>query len=87
MPTRVLGNISLSNFVRGPAKYFDLGYNVAATAQRQGLMTEAASGVIRYDFAKVELLRVSAAYLPHNRHSARLLERLEFTGEGNPREL
>jgi len=50
-------------------------------------MTEAASGVIRYHFAKVELLRVSAAYLPHNRDSARLLERLGFTGEGNPREL
>lgn len=86
-PSHVLGNISLSNIVRGAAQYCDLGYNLAFGAQGHGLMTEAGREVIRYAFTELGLHRISAAYLPHNRRSERLLERLGFTVEGYARAL
>lgn len=81
-PSHVLGNISLSNIVRGAAQYCDIGYNLASGAQGHGLMTEAGHEVIRYAFTELGLHRISAAYLPQNRRSERLLERLGFTVEG-----
>ncbi|MDQ3328703.1 MAG: GNAT family N-acetyltransferase [Chloroflexota bacterium] len=86
-PSDVLGNISVTNIVRDSAQYGDLGYNLAASAQGQGFMTEAAREVIRYAFEDLELHRISAAYLPHNHRSARLLERLGFSIDGLARGL
>ena len=85
-PEVVVGQISLSNIVRGAAYYCDLGYALAEDRQGQVLMWESLVSVIRYAFDELGLHRVKAAYLPSNERSARLLRRLGFVVEGYARD-
>ncbi len=78
----VLGQISLSNIQRGPFQSCLLGYHLDAAAQGQGLMHEALQQVIGFAFGTFGLHRLAANYMPNNRRSGRLLERLGFEIEG-----
>jgi ribosomal-protein-alanine N-acetyltransferase len=85
-PRVVIGNLSLTQVVRGPAHHCVIGYSLAEAAQGQGYMMEAVSGAVAYAFDDLRLHRVMAGYMPHNRRSAAVLRRAGFTVEGYARD-
>jgi [ribosomal protein S5]-alanine N-acetyltransferase len=72
--------------VRGIGQYCTIGYSLDERWQGQGLMTEALGATLEYAFDQLRLHRIEANYLPHNRRSASLLQRLGFVVEGYSRE-
>jgi ribosomal-protein-alanine N-acetyltransferase len=82
----VIGVTSLFGFIRGTFHGAILGYSLAADRQGQGLMYEALRLAIGYAFGELGLHRLMANYLPWNRRSRRVLERLGFVVEGYARE-
>lgn len=85
-PRRVVGNLSLTQIVRGAAQRCTIGYGLAARAQGQGFMVEAVRAAVAYAFDDLRLHRVSASYLPRNRRSAHVLQRAGFQIEGYARD-
>lgn len=85
-PSRVLGNLSLAQIVRGVFHACTLGYALAADAQGHGYMLEAVRGAVRYAFGSLRLHRVMADYMPRNRRSAAVLRRAGFVVEGYARD-
>jgi ribosomal-protein-alanine N-acetyltransferase len=81
-PERVIGNIGLSNFVRGVGDYCTLGYSIDGEHEGQGFMSEALQGTIGYAFGALHFHRIEASYLPENDRSGALLRRLGFEVEG-----
>lgn len=64
----------------------EIGYNLAASAQGKGYMTEALEGFIAHLFTVRGLRRLEAEIDPRNVASAKLLQRLAFQQEGLLRE-
>jgi len=78
----MIGDVHLSNVVRGAFQACYLGYQIDREAEGQGLMTEAVGAVIDYAFRSMNLHRVMANHQPGNERSARVLARLGFSVEG-----
>lgn len=85
-PATVIGLVNFTAIVRGPAQFCYLGYNLAATAQGHGYMTEALTAAVAYMFDAWHLHRIMANYMPHNVRSAQVLRRLGFVVEGYARD-
>ncbi|MFN3428752.1 MAG: GNAT family N-acetyltransferase [Candidatus Sericytochromatia bacterium] len=85
-PSVVIGTVSLSAILRGPAQYANLGYSLAETAQGHGYMIEILPELIGYAFGPLKLHRIQANYMPHNVRSGKLLRRLGFVVEGYARD-
>lgn len=81
-PLTVLGQIGITEIVRGGMHQGSLGYSIDGDMEGRGLMTEALTELIPAVFRKLALHRLQAAYLPGNSRSARLLERVQFQVEG-----
>jgi ribosomal-protein-alanine N-acetyltransferase len=79
---KLIGNVSLTNIVRGPFLACHLGYAVDHAFEGQGLMREAVEAVVHYGFEKMGLHRIMANYQPVNKRSGALLKRLGFVEEG-----
>jgi ribosomal-protein-alanine N-acetyltransferase len=84
-PARVIGNVSLTQVVRGPLQQCVLGYALAADKQGHGYMLEAVQGAVRYAFDDLRLHRVEASHMPRNQRSATLLAKAGFVTEGHAR--
>ncbi|MEO8809514.1 MAG: GNAT family N-acetyltransferase [Rhodanobacter sp.] len=82
----MLGNVTLSNVMRGPFQACLLGYGISARWQGRGLMHETLEATLAWVFGELDLHRVMANHLPRNERSARLLERLGFEREGYARD-
>jgi [ribosomal protein S5]-alanine N-acetyltransferase len=82
-PARVIGNINLTQVQRGAFHSCALGYNLAATEQGKGYMTEAVRGAVVFAFGVWKLHRVAASYMPRNHRSAAVLQRCGFEVEGH----
>ncbi|MEZ4227172.1 MAG: GNAT family N-acetyltransferase [Polyangiaceae bacterium] len=78
----IIGNVGFTEIRRGALQACCLGYSVAATCEGKGFISEALSLAIPFVFERLALHRIEAAYVPHNRRSARVLERLGFAVEG-----
>lgn len=78
----VIGECSLSNFVRGAFQACHLGYSIDHRQEGRGLMAEALSALIAHGFGALDFHRIMANYRPENVRSARLLTQLGFTTEG-----
>lgn len=78
----LLGYCNFSEIVRGLFQACYLGYALAQSAQRKGVMTEALDAAIKYMFFSAKIHRVMANYMPHNTRSAAVLQRLGFIVEG-----
>ena len=78
----ILGVANFANFIRGMSHSCTLGYSLAASQQGKGYMTEALKAAIAYVFGELNLRRITAAYIPHNRRSGKLLKRLGFRTDG-----
>ena len=59
-----------------------LGYELARSCWRQGIMTEALRGMISFGFVELELNRIEAMVMPGNMASVKMLEKLGFRREG-----
>lgn len=79
---QLLGACNFTGVARGPFQACHLGYSLAAQAQGRGIMTSALQAGINFMFAEQKLHRVMASYLPHNKKSERVLQRLGFKREG-----
>lgn len=78
----VAGTANLSEIVRGPFQAAYLGYALAHAEQGKGLMHEALTLLLHFGFAELNLHRIMANFMPSNRRSGAVLERLGFTVEG-----
>jgi len=85
-PSEVVGQVSFTGMVRGPAEMCILGYALAERAQGYGYMYEALRASIDYVFEVMNLHRVMANFMPHNTRSNAVLRRLGFTVEGYARD-
>jgi ribosomal-protein-alanine N-acetyltransferase len=83
--SRVLASFTFSNVMRGVFQAAHLGYGIDHAHENQGLMFEALEAGMGFAFGSLELHRVMANYMPHNRRSERLLGRLGFEREGYAR--
>ena len=63
-----------------------IGYELARSFWRQGIMTEALSAILAFGFKRVGLNRIEAVVMPENEGSVKLLEGLGFQQEGVLRE-
>jgi len=82
-PSRIVGNLNLTQVHRGPFQSCVLGYNLAAGEQGKGYMTEAVRGALGFAFETWKLHRVAANYIARNTRSAAVLERCGFKIEGH----
>lgn len=79
---QIAGIVGISNIVRGGFHAAYLGYNLAASQQGQGLMTEALEEIVAFAFSALNLHRLMANYRPVNLASERVLQKLGFEREG-----
>lgn len=79
----LLGYCNFSEIVRGLFQACYLGYALAENAQGKGIMSEALAGTINYMWTTVKLHRIMANYMPHNKRSETVLQRLGFAVEGS----
>jgi [ribosomal protein S5]-alanine N-acetyltransferase len=82
---QLLGTCSLFHF-HAASKRAEIGYLLRADAWGRGLMHEALQALVRFAFDELKLHRLEADIDPRNAASARSLERLGFTKEGQLRE-
>lgn len=80
--SEIIGAVNFANFIRGMSHSCTLGYSLAASQQGKGYMSEALNVAIDYVFNELNLRRITAAYIPHNQRSGKLLKRLGFRVEG-----
>jgi [ribosomal protein S5]-alanine N-acetyltransferase len=85
-PRRLLGEIHVTNVVRGAFQAAYLGYALDGQHEGQGLMYEALQLTLHHTFQVMGLHRLMANYLPTNERSGRLLRRLGFSVEGYARD-
>ena len=85
---RLIGQLAITNVVRGPFRSANLGYWVAAGEQRRGHATSAVADACRFAFGEGCLHRLEAGTLVDNAASQRVLERNGFVRIGvSPRHL
>jgi ribosomal-protein-alanine N-acetyltransferase len=78
----IVGDVSISNIVRGAFWSAYLGYKIDEAQQGQGLMREAVFGVMQFGFQSLRLHRLEANIIPRNTRSVLLAENLHFQREG-----
>jgi [ribosomal protein S5]-alanine N-acetyltransferase len=84
----IAGVINLSNIVMGAFRSGYLGYYAFAGFERQGLMREGLTAVVRHAFSKLKLHRLEANIQPDNAVSIALVRACGFAKEGySPRYL
>ena len=74
----LVGRITLSNVVRGPAQSADLGYFVAEAVNGRGVATEAVARTAETAFGELGLHRLQAGTLLSNSASQAVLQRNGF---------
>lgn len=79
---RLVGRITLSEILRGPAQSCSLGYWVGAADNGRGLASAAVRDIMRVAFDELRLQRIQAGTLLHNVGSQRVLERNGFVRFG-----
>lgn len=85
-PRTVIGAVNFTNMSQGILYSCSLGYSLAEKEQGNGYMNEALQAAIQYVFNDLNMHRISANYMPHNRRSANVLKKLGFTIEGYARD-
>jgi [ribosomal protein S5]-alanine N-acetyltransferase len=85
-PTKIIGTVNFSNFVRGAAHFCFVGYSLAQAEQGKGYMTESLKVATDYVFRELNMHRIMANYMPHNQRSGNVLKRLGFVVEGYARD-
>lgn len=79
---KIIGNIGLTNIIRGAFWSCHLGYQIEEQEQGKGLMTEALREIVRYAFEDLQLHRIEANVMPRNIASIRVVKKVGFENEG-----
>ncbi len=77
-----IGGISISNIRYGVARTCNIGYWMGKNYAAKGYMAMAVKAIADHIFDDLQLCRIEAACLPHNRRSSRLLKNAGFNREG-----
>ena len=80
--SKVIGVCNFTDVVRSPFEACYLGYSVGKEFEGKGYMTEILNACVPYMFDEVGLNRIMANYMPSNKASASVLEKLGFEREG-----
>ncbi|NOH80577.1 30S ribosomal protein S5 alanine N-acetyltransferase [Vibrio sp. RE86] len=78
----MLGTVSFSNLSRFPFHACSIGYSLASNAQGRGVMTRAVKLAVNYMFTIQNMHRIMASYMPRNKRSESVLQRVGFVKEG-----
>lgn len=78
----MLGTVSFSNLSRFPFHACSIGYSLANEAQGRGVMTRAVKLAVNYMFTIQNMHRIMASYMPRNKRSESVLQRVGFVKEG-----
>jgi [ribosomal protein S5]-alanine N-acetyltransferase len=78
----LIGNVTLSEVVRGPMQSCWIGYYLDKNHNGKGYMAEAVRLVVDYAFRELQLHRIEAGVMPHNIASIKVLEKAGFHREG-----
>lgn len=81
----IIAICSLTNIVKGPFMACYMGYAITHRHEGKGFMKFLCQKAIDHAFKELSLNRIMANYMPSNHRSARLLESLGFTKEGEAR--
>ena len=81
----LIGGLTISNVRRGVSQTAAVGYWLGLPYINRGHMTEALRASLPFAFGTLGLNRLEAACLPHNKASARVLEKAGFKREGMAR--
>lgn len=81
-PEKNIGNVAVSNIIRGILQSAFLGYSIDENENGKGIATEAIGKVIEFSFNELKLHRLEANVIPGNAGSIRVLEKLNFVKEG-----
>ena len=73
---RFVGQLTVSNIVRGSAQYASIGYWIDQAYAGRGIITRAVAMVIDHCFEIVGLHRIEVAIRPENTASLRVVEKL-----------
>jgi [ribosomal protein S5]-alanine N-acetyltransferase len=73
---RFVGQLTVSNVVRGSAQYASVGYWIDEVYAGRGIITRAVAMAIDHCFAAVGLHRIEVAIRPENTSSLRVVEKL-----------
>ena len=84
-PQKNIGNVAVSQIIRGVLQSAFLGYSIDEKENGKGIATEAISKVIEISFNELKLHRLEANIIPTNAASIRVVEKLNFTKEGYSR--
>ena len=83
---RIVGQISITGVMRGPAQMAFLGYALDAECEGKGYMHEALRASIDHAFRALNLHRLMANFQPNNVRSNNVLRKLGFVVEGYARD-
>ncbi|NDI33157.1 GNAT family N-acetyltransferase [Chengkuizengella sediminis] len=83
---KLIGNITLSEVVRSDLQSCWLGYYLDKQQNGNGYMTEAVKLAVNYAFKELNLHRIEAGVMPHNKGSIKVLEKAGFHKEGIAKE-
>ena len=75
---RLVGQLTVSNIVRGSAQFGSIGYWIDEAYAGRGLMPRAVALVVDHCFGPVGLHRIEVAVRPENLSSLRVVEKLGF---------
>lgn len=78
----LIGNVSLSEVLRGPLQSCFIGYYLNFLHNGKGYMTEAVRLAVKFAFNEIHLHRIEAGVMPHNLPSMKVLEKSGFHKEG-----
>ncbi|MBU1220410.1 GNAT family N-acetyltransferase [Myxococcota bacterium] len=81
-PKMIIGQCALSNIARGVMQSANMGYALDRRFTGRGYMTQTVLAVVDYAFGALNLHRIQAGYMPHNRKSGKVLKRCGFRIEG-----
>lgn len=79
---QMYGTISFSNISRFPFHACTVGYSLGKDVQGKGVMTRALRMAVNYMFSIQNLHRIMAGYMPRNKRSEAVLQRVGFQKEG-----
>jgi len=79
---KIIGNVTLSNIVRGPFQSCFLGYKLDKEATGLGYMSEAVAKVVEIVFNDLHLHRIEANIMPRNKRSIQVVKKRGFFYEG-----
>lgn len=85
-PQQIIGMCNFTQIYRGAFQACYLGYNLDYEFEGRGYMFEALQSGIKVIFEELQLHRIMANYMPINKRSANLLQRLGFIVEGYARD-